>query len=211
MRHHVRGGGVVALSSADHHRLPVGLRHARRAYHGTGPGRRRDAHAGRAHHGGQGASLSRSRGDRMNDTLSGPDLTKGVAVSAIADGSMLTGHARGESVLLVRRGDEFFAIGAVCTHYGAPLADGLLVGDTVRCPWHHACFSLRTGEALRAPALDPISCWRVKRRDGSVYVGAKREGTEPQALRTQTGIPERVVIVGGGAAGNAAAETLRRL
>ncbi|HEX7547217.1 MAG TPA: FAD-dependent oxidoreductase [Gemmatimonadaceae bacterium] len=147
----------------------------------------------------------------MNDTLAGPDLTKGVAVSTIADGAMLLGHAQGEPVLLMRRGDEFFAIGTVCTHYGAPLVDGLLVGDTVRCPWHHACFSLRTGDALRAPALDPISCWRVERRDGSVYVGAKREGTEPQALRTQTGIPERVVIVGGGAAGNAAAETLRRL
>jgi apoptosis-inducing factor 3 len=147
----------------------------------------------------------------VNDSLSGPDLTKGIAVSALVDGSMLLGHARGESVLLVRRGDEFFAIGGTCTHYGAPLADGLLVGDTVRCPWHHACFSLRTGEALRAPALDPVSCWHVERRDGSVYVGAKREGTEPQPLRTQTGIPEAVVIVGGGAAGNAAAEMLRRL
>jgi len=147
----------------------------------------------------------------MNDTLSGPDLTKGVAVSAIADGSMLTGHARGESVLLVRRGDEFFAIGAVCTHYGAPLADGLLVGDTVRCPWHHACFSLRTGEALRAPALDPVSCWHVEQRDGTVYVGTKVEAAAPPSLGAKTGIPESIVIVGGGAAGNAAAEMLRRL
>src|ERR1019366_6079592 len=210
MRHHVRGGGVVALSSPDHHGLPVGWRHARRAYHGTGPGRRRDAHAGRAHHGGQGASLSRGRGDRMNDTLSGPDLTKGVAVSAIADGSMLTGHARGEPVLLVRRSDEFFAIGAVCTHYGAPLADGLLVGDTVRCPWHHACFSLRTGEALRAPALDRVSCWHVEQRDGSAYVGKKLESLGQQSPPAKAGMPESVVIVGGGAAGNAAAEMLRR-
>ena len=93
----------------------------------------------------------------MNDTLSGPDLTKGVALSSVADGAMLLGHAHGEPVLLARRGDALFAIGAVCTHYGAPLADGLLVDDTVRCPWHHACFSLRTGEALRAPALDPVS------------------------------------------------------
>ena len=147
----------------------------------------------------------------MNDTLSGPDLTKGVAVSAIADGSILTGHARGESVLLVRRGDEFFAIGAVCTHYGAPLADGLLVGDTVRCPWHHACFSLRTGEALRAPALDPVSCWHVEQRDGTVYVGTKVEAAAPPSLGAKTGIPESIVIVGGGAAGNAAAEMLRRL
>ena len=94
--------------------------------------------------------------------LSGPDLAKGIALSAVADGTMLLGHVHGESVLLVRRGDELFAIGNVCTHYGAPLNEGLLVEDTVRCPWHHACFSLRSGEARRAPALNPVSCWRVE-------------------------------------------------
>ena len=94
--------------------------------------------------------------------LSGPDLTQGVEVSTIPDGTMLLGHAQGEPVLLARRGDEVFAIGAICTHYGAPLEQGLLDGDTVRCQWHHACFSLRTGEALRAPALNPVSHWRVE-------------------------------------------------
>ena len=147
----------------------------------------------------------------MNDTLSGPDLTKGVALSSVADGAMLLGHAHGEPALLVRRGDAVFAIGAVCTHYGAPLAGGLLVDETVRCPWHHACFSLRTGEALRAPALDPVSCWRVEQRNGTAYVGTKIERGVPPSLGTQAGIPKSVVIVGGGAAGNAAAEMLRRL
>src|SRR5437899_1019428 len=109
----------------------------------------------------------------MNETknrLSGPDFVNGVALSQVADGAMLLGHAHGKPVLLTRHGGEVFAIGALCTHYGAPLADGLLVGDTIRCPWHHACFSLRTGAALRAPALDPISCWRVEQRGGTVYV-----------------------------------------
>jgi apoptosis-inducing factor 3 len=150
-------------------------------------------------------------GDRMTDTLSGPDLTKGVALSSVADGAMLLGHAHGEPVLLVRRGEAVFAVGAVCTHYGAPLADGLLVDETVRCPWHHACFSLRTGEALRPPALDPVSCWHVAQRDGTAYVGAKIERGGPLPLEAQAGIPQSVVIVGGGAAGNAAAEMLRRL
>ena len=62
------------------------------------------------------------------------------------------------------QGDEYFALGAHCTHYHGPLAEGLVVGDTIRCPWHHACFSLESGEAVRPPALDPVSCWRVERK-----------------------------------------------
>src|SRR5918995_1735157 len=105
--------------------------------------------------------------------LKGPDLSSGIPLSDLADGAMLLGHAEGEAVLLARQGDEIFAIGATCTHYGGPLAEGLLVEDTVRCPWHHACFSLRTGEAVRAPAFDPVPCWRVERRDGGLLVHEK--------------------------------------
>ena len=140
--------------------------------------------------------------------LEGPDLASGVA--QIADGAMLLGHARGEPVLLARRGDELFAIGAICTHYGAPLADGLLVDDTVRCPWHHACFSLRTGAALRPPALAPVSCWRVEQSGDKVYVREKLVQQAPAPLPPVAGIPQSVTIVGGGAAAHAAAETLRR-
>jgi Ferredoxin subunits of nitrite reductase and ring-hydroxylating dioxygenases len=121
----------------------------------------------------------------MNDpetNLSGPDFAAGIALSKLIDGAMLLGQAHDEPVLLARRENEVFAIGASCTHYGAPLADGLLVGDTVRCPWHHACFSLRNGAALRAPALDPVSCWRVEQLDGSVYVREKLARTEPKRL-----------------------------
>lgn len=141
--------------------------------------------------------------------LSGPDFGKGLALSEISDGTLLLGHADGEPVLLARRGGEVFAIGAACTHYGGPLAEGLLVGETVRCPWHHACFSLRTGEALRAPALNPVSCWRVEQQDGIVHVREKLERPPPPSLPAAAGMPGSVVIVGGGAAGNAAAETLR--
>jgi NADPH-dependent 2,4-dienoyl-CoA reductase/sulfur reductase-like enzyme/nitrite reductase/ring-hydroxylating ferredoxin subunit len=154
--------------------------------------------------------------------LNGPDLTRGVAPSTVPDGAMLLGHAHGEPVLLVRRGDELFAIGAICTHYGGPLEAGLLVGDMVRCPWHHACFRLRTGEALRTPALDPVSRWRVeevrdpahpptpgKLRPGIVYVREKLDPMRRQPRPIPAGMPESIIIVGGGAAGNAAAETLR--
>ena len=155
--------------------------------------------------------------------LGGPDLCQGVELSTLPDGTMLLGHAQGEPVLLVRRSDEVFAIGAICTHYGAPLETGLLVGETVRCPWHHACFSLRTGEALRAPALDPVSRWRVEAvrdlarqftpaeaRVGAVYVREKLERVAPPSRAAAPGGPGSIIIIGGGAAGNAAAETLRR-
>src|SRR5258706_14503546 len=104
---------------------------------------------------------------------SGPYLTQGIALNELADGGMLAGHVGDDEVLLVRRGAEVFAVGAHCTHYHGPLADGLIVDDTVRCPWHHACFSLRTGEPLRAPALDPIACWRVERVGDTAFVREK--------------------------------------
>src|SRR5215471_19054021 len=100
----------------------------------------------------------------------GPDFAQGVRIDEISAGGMVGGHVGDEAVLLARRGDEFFAIAATCSHYGGPLAEGLIVGDTVRCPWHHACFSLRTGEAVGAPAFNPVSCWRVEKRDGKVFV-----------------------------------------
>jgi NADPH-dependent 2,4-dienoyl-CoA reductase/sulfur reductase-like enzyme/nitrite reductase/ring-hydroxylating ferredoxin subunit len=146
-----------------------------------------------------------------SDALTGPDLIQGIPLADLADGGKLVGHAGGEQVLLVRRGAEIFAIGAQCTHYHGPLVDGLMVDDTVRCPWHHACFDLRTGEALRAPAFDPVACWSVEQHDGKVFVGEKREPTAATSRgKIQSKQPEKIVIVGGGAAGFAAAERLRR-
>ena len=138
------------------------------------------------------------------------DFGIGIPVSRLSDGGMLAGHVGDERVLLARRGEEIFAVGSVCTHYGAPLADGLLVEDTVRCPWHHACFSLRTGEALRAPALSSIPCYEVEQIDGHIRVRAQRQPVARRSLPARTGLPDSIVIVGGGAAGQAAAETLRR-
>jgi NADPH-dependent 2,4-dienoyl-CoA reductase/sulfur reductase-like enzyme/nitrite reductase/ring-hydroxylating ferredoxin subunit len=135
-------------------------------------------------------------------------------LSDIPDGGTLPGNVGDEAVLLSRRGEEVFAISATCTHYSGPLAEGVIVGDTVRCPWHHACFDLRTGEALRAPALTPVACWRVERRGEKVVVAGKieRDSLAPTfpVLIDQPADVHRVVIVGAGAAGSAAAEMLRR-
>src|SRR4029078_6644213 len=139
-----------------------------------------------------------------------PEFKNVFPIRDLLDGSMILGQADGEELVLGRRGDEFFAIGAHCTHYGGPLGEGLIVGDTVRCPWHHACFSLRTGEALRAPALNPVPCWRVEQRDGTVYVRQKVEQSAGRARAAPRSAPDAVVIVGGGAAGEAGAEMLRR-
>ncbi len=145
--------------------------------------------------------------------LSGPDFGAGVDEGSLQPGTKLLGHANGEPVLLARLGHDFVAIGATCTHYGGPLAEGVIDGEHVRCPWHHACFSLRTGEALRAPALSPVACWNVERRDGKVVVTGKVERDPLAPVHTHapanTDI-KQVVIVGAGAAGSAAAEMLRR-
>jgi NADPH-dependent 2,4-dienoyl-CoA reductase/sulfur reductase-like enzyme/nitrite reductase/ring-hydroxylating ferredoxin subunit len=139
--------------------------------------------------------------------LSGPDLTQGVRLTDIPEGGTLLGHAEGEPVLVVRRKADVFAVGATCTHYGGPLAEGLVVGDEVRCPWHHACFSLRTGDAVGGPALNPIMCFDLEEKNGRVVVLGKRA---PSTVRLAGGGPSSVVIVGAGAAGNACAEALRR-
>jgi NADPH-dependent 2,4-dienoyl-CoA reductase/sulfur reductase-like enzyme/nitrite reductase/ring-hydroxylating ferredoxin subunit len=139
----------------------------------------------------------------------GPDLAHGISPAELPDGGKLIGHVGDEPVLLARRGADVFAIGAHCTHYGGPLADGLIVDDTVRCPWHHACFDLRTGEALHAPAFSPVDSWVVEQRDGKIFVREKRAQTRAQS-RAKPGAPNRIVIVGGGGAGFAAAEMLRR-
>jgi apoptosis-inducing factor 3 len=141
------------------------------------------------------------------------DLTAGLPVSELEEGEIVTGRVDGEEAILMRRGKDYFAVGASCTHYHGALAKGLVVGDTIRCPLHHACFSLRTGEALYAPALDPIACWRVEVVLDKVFV---REKFNPptRTLRStgaaQSKVPTSVVIVGGGAAALAAAEMLRR-
>jgi apoptosis-inducing factor 3 len=139
--------------------------------------------------------------------LTGPDFEKGIRIDDLANGEMVQGHAFGEAVLIARRGAELFAIGATCTHYGGPLAKGLMVDCTVRCPWHHARFDLRTGEAIAAPALNDVTCWKIEKRGQRAYITGKIDNEPARKPATS---PSSIVIVGAGAAGGAAAEMLRR-
>jgi NADPH-dependent 2,4-dienoyl-CoA reductase/sulfur reductase-like enzyme/nitrite reductase/ring-hydroxylating ferredoxin subunit len=140
--------------------------------------------------------------------LSGPDFAIGIALTDLSENVPLLGHAHGKPVVLIRQGAEVRALGATCSHYSGPLAEGLVVGQTLRCPWHHACFDLRTGVAVRAPALNAVACYEVQRRGDRVVVGGKKSlrdaGAPPKS-------PSSIVIVGAGAAGAAAAERLRHL
>jgi NADPH-dependent 2,4-dienoyl-CoA reductase/sulfur reductase-like enzyme/nitrite reductase/ring-hydroxylating ferredoxin subunit len=140
--------------------------------------------------------------------LTGPDLEVGMAMRDLPENTPVMGHAHGEPIVLVRTGAEVCAVGAVCSHYGGPLEQGLVVGRTLRCPWHHARFDLGTGDALGAPALNPIACYEVRQHDERVMVGPKKPLPKPGPPPSS---PGAVVIIGAGAAGAAAAERLRRL
>jgi 3-phenylpropionate/trans-cinnamate dioxygenase ferredoxin reductase subunit len=139
----------------------------------------------------------------------GPDLAAGVASAEVTEGGLLSGRVGDEAVLVARVHGRCYAIGAKCTHYGGPLAEGLMVGDTIRCPWHHTAFHLTSGEVERPPALDDVPCWDVEERDGRIRVTTRRL-REARGSRRPAFQPEAVVIVGAGAAGISAANTLRR-
>ena len=157
-----------------------------------------------------GAKLPHFGSSLVTDDSTGslPDLTAGVPLRQLTEGAIVAGRVAGEEAILLRSGGALYAIGAHCTHYHGPLAEGVIDGDTVRCPWHHACFSLRSGEAVGAPALDPVACWRVEQVGDIAFV---RERLPPPATPAAAAkAPASVVIVGGGAAGLAAADMLRR-
>jgi 3-phenylpropionate/trans-cinnamate dioxygenase ferredoxin reductase subunit len=161
-----------------------------------------------------------------SDELTGPDLEAGIDASSVPSNQLIGGHAFGEPVLLVHAQANWFAVGAKCTHYSAPLDQGLLVGETLRCPWHHACFDLRNGAASHAPALNDLPSYDVVAENNRVRVLRKRDhGQLKKRSLTTRGSrlpdrvifepnpvagPESVVIIGAGAAGNACAEMLRR-
>ena len=160
-----------------------------------------------------------------SEELTGPDLVQGIELTSVSAGELIAGHAFGEPVLLVHVEPNWFAVGGKCTHYGATLAKGVLVSETIRCPWHHACFDLRNGAASSAPALNDLPSYTVLVENNLVRVTGKREATRVHSDDHARGNrapgkvlfdenpvvgPRSVFIVGASAAGIACAEMLRR-
>ena len=132
--------------------------------------------------------------------------------SDLKDGEMKQVSAGETNILLALVKGEYYALGAACTHYGAPLADGVLNGKRIVCPWHHACFNVSTGNREEPPAMDSLPRYDVRAEDGRVWVRVPDEAQDrrPPTMASPDDVDKRVfVILGGGAAGYSAAQTLR--
>ncbi|HEU4510886.1 MAG TPA: FAD-dependent oxidoreductase [Pyrinomonadaceae bacterium] len=145
------------------------------------------------------------------DQLSYKDVTV-AKTSELADGEMKQLSANGAEILLACVGGKFHAVGAHCTHYGAPLVEGVLSGERIVCPWHHACFNVTNGDIQEPPALDDLARYDLRVENDRVIVrvpdGAP-DRSVPAMMRRDTKDERLFVIAGGGAAGYAAAQTLR--
>lgn len=137
-------------------------------------------------------------------------------VEALKEGDMQQFDVGDKKVLLARFENKFWAIAPKCPHAGANLANGVMKDGRVVCPWHNACFSLRTGELIEPPALEGVARYPVSIESGTVYVDlSEQETVEPELPEVEEGDAEKsdrtFVILGGGAAGCAAAQMLRQM
>lgn len=137
------------------------------------------------------------------------DLANGIASTELIEGRIVTGEVDGTDVVLVRHRGRVCALSGQCTHLKAPLADGIVVDGTIRCPWHHARFDIQSGEAVGAPAFAPLERFTVAEEDGTVRVTTPPPFSDPAPHLPAPAIG-RVVIVGAGGAGHACAEMLAR-
>ncbi len=117
------------------------------------------------------------------------------------------------NVLICRIDDEFSAVGPSCTHYGAPLEEGVLKGDTIICPWHHACFNAKNGDLLEPPAMDALPVFEIKIDGESIQINIPDEiesSRKPGMVKKDNVADGRTfVILGAGASGYAAAQSMR--
>uniref|UniRef100_A0A8D3CHA3 Apoptosis inducing factor mitochondria associated 4 n=1 Tax=Scophthalmus maximus TaxID=52904 RepID=A0A8D3CHA3_SCOMX len=132
----------------------------------------------------------------------------------LRDGQMKEVTVGDQTVLLVRALGQYSAVGSRCSHYNAPLIKGTLVGDRVRCPFHGACFNVRTGDIEEYPGLDSLPSYKVKVEDGKVYVSIDKKVRGCKRVKEMCSlapdIKHTILLIGGGPASLVCAETLRQ-
>ncbi|KAM3875502.1 apoptosis inducing factor mitochondria associated 4 [Diretmus argenteus] len=144
------------------------------------------------------------------------DVTALVCLEAdMQDGQMKEVSVEDQKVLLVRTRGQYSAVGSQCSHYNAPLVKGALVGDRVRCPFHGACFNVRSGDIEEYPGLDCLPNYKVKVQDGKVYVSISRKSLKltrrvKEMSSRVPGVNHTILLIGGGPASLVCAETLRQ-
>ena len=134
-------------------------------------------------------------------------------INDLNDGEMRQVAVGETEILLTRLDGKFHAVGAHCSHYKAPLAEGVLSGHHVVCPWHNAYFDVTSGDQLEPPGLDSLACYQVRIEGENVIVSVPEQTTglrSPAMAQFNPNADGRTfVILGAGAAGVHAAETLR--
>ncbi|XP_017288887.1 apoptosis inducing factor mitochondria associated 4 [Kryptolebias marmoratus] len=135
--------------------------------------------------------------------------------SELQDGQMKEVTVEDQKVLLVRTQGQYSAVGSRCSHYSAPLIKGALVGDRVRCPFHGACFNVKTGDIEEYPGLDCLPSYKVKVENGSVYVTVNKKSLNvtkrvKEMCTVQPDAKHTILLIGGGPASLVCAETLRQ-
>ncbi|XP_021366051.1 apoptosis-inducing factor 3-like isoform X1 [Mizuhopecten yessoensis] len=153
----------------------------------------------------------------LDNAMSDSDVIEAVVCETgdLQDGVMKEVALGDGKILLVKEGDDIHALGAQCTHYGAPLAKGAYCKGRVRCPWHGACFNVRTGDIEDYPGLDSIHTFDVSVAEGKVKVKGSKAALKTfrrqrNMCKAKEDSTDSVLIIGGGPASVVCAQTLRQ-
>ena len=109
--------------------------------------------------------------NNRNAYRKGPkDYVPAIALNELAENQPKRVEVKGQPIVLVRRGDKVYAVGAVCSHYGGPLEKGKVVGDTIKCPYHYSRFGLKDGSVKEGPSTAPVPAYDTQVVSGQVQV-----------------------------------------
>ncbi len=154
------------------------LQARRRGHHGTGTGLALTGAAVLSVAGWLGGHLVYARGVGIDTTaflVAPEDWQDTVAETELVDGAPIAAEVNGVAVVLIKQGDEIYALDDRCTHRGGPLHEGSFVDGCLRCPWHDSSFRIEDGAVVDGPATRPQRRWQVRRRYGRIEVQVPAE------------------------------------